>query len=184
MIQFDSSGEIPVSAYKRFFDEVQERLERIRPMKGGVLVRRSPTNFVMDGEHFFVSSDHSDYSQIEIAFWLGVNEHRMIFITYLNRRKGECEEIFQFCVAGAKKAGWDINFEGLDSAVVGQMLDGCSIWGSCTADQPMVDSRYENGSLTPAGHFWATDVAMMVQSILRTAERNQIASLDKVPEPL
>lgn len=176
--------EIPQSIYKRFFDQVEERLQRIRPMKGCVTVSRKVTNFVMDGEHFTVGSDDPAFADMAITFWLGLNEHRMIFITYLNRDQEECREIFQFCFAGAEKAGWSINYEALDHHMVGAVLSGCSVWANCSSDQPMVDCRSEHGSLTPAGYFWATDVAMMVQSILRTAERHEVASLEKMPEPL
>lgn len=180
----DFNEEIIESIYKCFFDEVEKRLRRIRPMKGGVTVTRKPTNFVMDGEHFTVGSDDPDFSEMAITFWLGLNEHRMIFITYLNREKVECEQVFQYCFSGATKAGWGINYEALDHHMVGGVLSGCSVWGSCSASQPMVDWARSDGLLTPGGHFWATDVAMMVQSILRTAERNDVASLEKLPEPL
>ncbi len=176
--------EIPQSIYKRFFDQVEERLNRIRPMKGSVTVNRRPTNFVMDGEHFTVGSDDSDYVDMAITFWLGLNEHRMIFITYLNREQDDCKQIFQFSFAGAEKAGWSINYEALDHHMAGGVLSGCSVWGSCSSNQAMVDWSSEHGNLTPAGHFWATDVAMMVQSVLRTAERHGVASLEKMPEPL
>lgn len=175
--------DIPISNYKRFFDQVEERLLRIRPMKGGVTVKRRATNFVMDGEHYTVASDDPDFADMAIVFWLGLNEHRMIFITYLDRDKSDCTEIFKFCFAGALKAGWSINFEELDHHMV-EVLSGCSVWGGCSADEPMVDMRSEHASLTRAGNFWATDVAMMVQSILRTAERNGVASLSRLPEPL
>lgn len=180
----DHCEEVPVSIYKRFFDQVEDRLRRIRPMKGVATVARKPTSFVMDGEHFTVGSDDPNYADMAITFWLGLNEHRMIFITYLNRDSKECSKVFQFCFAGAQKAGWDINYEDLDRHMVGDVLTGCSVWGSCTADQPMVNCAVADGILTPAGHFWSTDVAMMVQSILRTAERQGIASLEKLPEPL
>lgn len=160
-----------------FFDRVQEKLQKARSTTGGVAVTRRATAFVLEGEEFTLEPTHDGVTGIGITFWLGINETRLFFISYVNRQAEECKESFKFCFGGACKVGWEFSYEPLQR----EMVDGCSIWGTCMSADLLVGT---DGNLTSAGQFWATDIAMMAQSMLRTAERHAIHCMDMPPEPL
>lgn len=160
-----------------FFDRVEDKLKKSRSTTGGVSLKRRATSFVLEGEEFTLEPSTVGVSGIGITFWLGINETRLFFISYVQRPAEESKEAFRFCFGGACKVGWEFSYEPLNR----EMVDGCSIWGTCMSQEPLVDAE---GTLTSAGHFWATDIAMMAQSMLRTAERNSIHCMDIPPEPL
>jgi hypothetical protein len=162
-----------------FFDEVEQRMALIRSTHGTVSISRKATDFVLDGEQYTVTAIADGQPGISVTFWLGLNMHRLHFITYLNQDKSTCEDRFAFCFGGAKKVGWEFFFEPLSR----EMVDGCSIWGTCNTDAGMVSYQFES-SVTDHGRYWACDIAMMVQSLLRTAERFNVACMDIPPEPL
>lgn len=165
-------------ALKKFLDRVEAKLRKARSTDGGVDLVRRPTEFVLEGEEFTMYPTHDGVrGEIGITFWLGVNERRLFFISYIQRSAADCKEAFRFCFGGACKVGWEFSYEPLKRDI----MDGCSVWGTCMADGALVDNACE---LTSDGLFWATDIAMMAQSMLRTAEREAIVCMDLPPEPL
>lgn len=162
---------------QHWFDRVETQLGKVKSIGGGVSVSRRHTSFVLDGEEFEITPSNDGIRGIGITFWLGINERRLFFISYINQDAEECKKHFEFCFGGAVKVGWQFSYEPL----MDKMFAGCSVWGTCMMDEPVTCDK---GDLTSGGRFWATDVAMMVQSMLRTAERHSIACLDLSPEPL
>ncbi len=64
-----------------------------------------------------------------------------------------------------------------------------SIWGTVESDHIMVTPHWSENSdgpvkLTPAGLFWANDIALMIQSAFRTAQRYGLDSSGTNPFPL
>ena len=122
----------------------------------------------------------------QFRFWLGINGPRLFFIVYVTgvSDKG-ARDAFAFCFGGAEKVGWDLNYEPIE--------DGVSIWATCMTnrDLPLTVENLQlkvNGEpapeLTAEGAFWVNDIAMMVQSWVRTCERRSIANHPLEPAPL
>jgi hypothetical protein len=173
-------------------------------MDGGrVNVFSEHTEYVISGRVYKVESSFGSWSM-----WVGLNGPRIFYIAYIGCGAREARETFAFCFGGAEKVGWEFNYEPAAD------LNGnfVSIWGSCMADmdRPMVvvdhDSPirpYLNASaespstlvsananrrpavVTPYGEFWITDIALMVQSYIRTCERHGFKPpLNREPAPL
>ncbi len=140
-------------------------------------VGMAPTSYVLDGRTYSLTSGGAEY-----AFWIGINGPRLFFIAYVKDvEQDEARQAFSFCFGGAQKVGWEMNYEPLDN--------GVSIWASCMTDRnrPLSagsPSPAEPLQLTAEGEFWATDIAMMVQSWVRTCERLKIRCHDLEPAPL
>lgn len=167
-----------------FYDEVLTACRRIISMDGmPAKVEMEPSAYVLQGNTFKVRTTKGLFS-----FWLGVNGPRLFFITHARDIDPErARAVFSFCFGGAQKVGWDINFEPLDN--------GVSIWGTCMTDRrTSLTEKSQNSTqglnhepvfhLTEDGLFWALDVAMMVQSWIRTSERNKIECHEMEPAPL
>lgn len=166
-----------------FLYRVEQKLRAIRSTHGGVEVTRRRTDFVLAGEEFTLRPTRDGVVESEdagIRFWLGVNELRMFFITYVNGTAEDSKETFKFSFGGACKVGWEFSHEPLEIDVLAR----CSIWGTCMAAEPLVIHDESGPVISSAGRFWATDIAMMAQSMLRTAERKNVFCLDLAPEPL
>jgi hypothetical protein len=114
----------------------------------------------------------------QFPFWVGVNGRRLFFIANVSVDPKAAEHAFQFCFGGAQAVGWKINYQPIEG--------GTSIWGTCmTTDGVVARSAVERCSLSEEGLFWATDIAMMVQSWVRTCERAGIGSHPTMaPAPL
>jgi hypothetical protein len=156
--------------HHQFFVELENACKRIIGMSGEHLtVRMKPTEYVISGYSITVTTNEG----LPFPFWIGVNGPRLFFIAYVDATPEIATHAFQFCFGGARKVGWDVNYEKIDS--------GTSIWATCMTDR---DRPLSGESITEEGRFWAADIAMMVQSWVRTCERNQIRRHKLEPAPL
>lgn len=144
-------------------------------------VESSVTTYVIEGRIFNVKTQLGTF-----PFWVGINGPRLFFIVNM---KGltveEAQRHFGFCFGGAEKIGWNTVYQPMYNG-------GISIWSTCTTDRELPlashDNTYSHGqpipNLTEEGLFWATDIAMMVQSWIRTCEREKLKCSDILPAPL
>lgn len=99
--------------------------------------------------------------------WVGLNVRRLFVIYFvpLTERVGinELKQIYHFTFGGAQSAGYSCNFE--EAHVSGQHV--ASIWMTVKTDDDLLTNPDEK-------LFWAQDVAMMTESFLRTAHRNNV----------
>ncbi|MES2741373.1 MAG: hypothetical protein V4754_10540 [Pseudomonadota bacterium] len=167
------------------YEGIFQACQRIVGMDGShPRVSMAPTSYVLDGRTYSLTSAGADY-----AFWIGINGPRLFFIAYVKDvQQEQARQAFSFCFGGAQKVGWEMNYEPLDN--------GVSIWASCMTDRnrPLSQAHSSTSSepnepneplrLTAEGEFWVTDIAMMVQSWVRTCERLQIRCHDMEPAPL
>lgn len=169
---------------KPFYEEVLAGCGRIVATNGErPEVSMTESSYVISGMDYQVKTANGAF-----RFWLGVNGPRLFFIVY---SKGidanRAHEVFSFCFGGAEKIGWEINYELIEN--------GVSIWATCMTDRnmPLIELKPHSTrglshdpvfGLTDYGQFWATDIAMMVQSWVRTSERSGIECHDKEPAPL
>lgn len=105
--------------------------------------------------------------QFRMRMWIGINVKRLsviYFATVDSESDAEIlQEKFRFTFGGAAKLGYDTNFQFAE-------LDGekiVSIWTTVMADQAILGNPAEQ-------LFWMQDVAMMTQSVIRTAVREGI----------
>tara|TARA_Y100000310_G_scaffold341227_1_gene439708 strand:+ start:1317 stop:1973 length:657 start_codon:yes stop_codon:yes gene_type:complete len=127
------------------------------------------------------------------SLWFGLNVKRLFAIYFIEAdlnnkhfkssgydisingyKKWLSQEAFLFTFLGAQKVGYSVNFEisKIDDK------DIISIWCTvdCSEDFPFSSSERL---------FWAQDIAMMTESLIRTAFRNNIkVSHDIQPRPL
>lgn len=139
------------------------------------------TDYVLDGRTFSVHT-----SVGEFPFWVGINGPRLFFIAYISGADAQlAKEQFAFCFGGAAKVGWEMNYEPIDG--------GVSIWATCMTDRalplvvadPSVTINFaQKAKLTQEGAFWVNDIAMMVQSWVRTCERQGVCRHAMEPAPL
>lgn len=163
------------------YEGIHSACERIVSMDGtGVMVTNKETSFVLDGRTYTLVAYDGKY-----LFWVGLNGPRLFFIAYMKDVDVEkARAAFAFCFGGAEKAGWEMNYE--------PMMDGgMSVWATCMTDRALPLSKNlsdVNGAataaMTPEGIYWATDVAMMVQSWVRTCQRHGFSCHDRSPAPL
>ena len=167
-----------------FYDEVLAGCSRIVATSGELAEARMATSaYVLPGMSYQIHTSTGVF-----RFWLGINGPRLFFIVYVKGIDADrAREAFSFCFGGAKKVGWEVNYEPLDN--------GVSVWATCMTDRsiPMLEKSLHNTRgvnrdpvlfLAEYGQFWATDIAMMVQSWVRTSERLGIECHDKEPAPL
>ena len=160
---------------------IQFACERIVSMDdSGVTVSNRETSFVLDGRTYTLNAYDGKY-----MFWVGLNGPRLFFIAYMRDIDVEkARKAFAFCFGGAEKAGWEMNYE--------PMMDGgMSVWATCMTDRNLPLSRNipdingdATAAMTPEGIYWATDIAMMVQSWVRTCQRHGFSCHEKSPAPL
>jgi hypothetical protein len=166
------------------FDGLLAVCKRIVASDGSVpAVSMRETSYVLNGHTYTLQTTKGEFS-----FWFGANGPRLFFIAYvagLDAEKAKAD--FAFCFGGAAKVGWQMNYEPIDA--------GVSIWATCMTDEGRAlvqakenctvglsgEQMYE---LTDYGTFWVTDIAMMVQSWVRTSERCGISCHDMEPAPL
>lgn len=179
---FDDALDSSVIFHDKFYRALDESLSKCIATHGPVTVESVKTSYVIEGRLYTVKSRGADGSPlVEVKFWTGVNDKRLFFITYIGEKPDYCKDLFQFTFGGAEKICWEFNYE----AINGEAL-GTSIWGTCKSDGYLMERPRPNlpEELTRTGRFWATDIAMMVQSQIRTMERNDIKCLARNPEPL
>lgn len=148
------------------------------------------TEFVISGRKYELSvrngSDMNKY-----RFWLGVNVSRLFFITNLADIDTEtAKKKFHITFGGAERCGWVINYEPIPKgvAIVG-MCDVGDDYTTVEDDLCILPTAGNDGArvkpeLTRKGLFWATDICLMVQSLLRTCERENVRSHNLPPAPL
>lgn len=169
---------------RAFFDEVLRACCRIVASDGSLArVEAMPTAYVIRGYTYTITTSSESY-----RIWVGVNGPRLFYIAYLSGIDVErAHDVYAFCFGGAAKVGWQVNYENAQDFV--------SVWATCTTDplEPLVHMLPNWGwrpvdtllcEVTEAGMFWATDIAMMAQSMVRTSERHGIACHDSSPAPL
>lgn len=119
-----------------------------------------------------------------LNMWCGVNVRRLIVIYLMENPRPRVsqarfverlKEIFAFSLGGAEKVGYALNFE-----PVPDKKNLVSVWVSVeTAPELLTDSGQKL--------FWAQDIAMMTESVLRTALRHSTdvrPCLSDLPAPL
>lgn len=164
-----------------FYDGIVEACLRIVGMDGKhPEVSMTETSYVLAGRTCWIKTGSDEY-----AFWVGINGPRLFFIAYIKDIDAvRAREVFAFSFGGAEKVGWQVNYEPIEG--------GVSIWANCMTDRgkPLTGTDTSPGittnvpQLTDEGEFWVTDIAMMVQSWIRTSERNGIKCHEKEPAPL
>jgi hypothetical protein len=141
------------------------------------------TQYVLNGSTYTITTSKGDY-----RFWFGANGPRLFFITFVKGVSPEqAKEKYAFCFGGAAKVGWELNYEPIEG--------GVSIWATCMTEPELAFAEVSPNTttglagapvynLTEYGDFWVTDVAMMVQSWIRTSERFEIECHEMEPAPL
>lgn len=117
-------------------------------------------------------------ADFKMRMWVGINVRRIGVIYFVKAQSPtdveKIREIFKFTFGGAEKVGYHTHFE--YSEVDGESI--VSMWSTV---------QTENGILgNPAEQlFWVQDIAMMTQSVARTAWRNKLSLLTNTePGPL
>lgn len=161
-----------------FFAELESACGRVRTMEEErILSASSPTEYVLLGRTYTMGSRSGI-----LPFWCGVNVKRLFFIAYNACAPEQAEEMFKFCFGGAESVGWSVNYE--------KVKGGVSIWATRYVEESLSEVSIDsNGnevfSLSDAGLFWATDIAMMVQSWVRTCQRHNVKRIfGSDPAPL
>lgn len=124
------------------------------------------------------ASYHLFLEQFQMKMWVGINVKRLSVIYFVKADAPEDAEKFandfKFTIGGAKKVGYETNFEFAttdDENIV-------SIWSTVMANDAILGNPAEQ-------LFWVQDIAMMTQSIARTAVRKKIHLYTKTePGPL
>lgn len=160
-----------------FHAAVAERLEWVYDHHDQRLeVSSQVTTYVIPGRLYTLTSK----SGYVCRFWLGSNFNRLFFITRVAEARNPAETIFHYTFAGANAAGWCINFQQVDDK------PETSIWGTVNAPRSLIvpSEGVHEADITDEGGFWAIDISMMVQSLIRTAQRKGLKSSDSLPSPL
>lgn len=110
-----------------------------------------------------------------MKMWIGLNVKRLSVIYFVRASAPADADIlaeqFKFTFGGAAKLGYDTNFQYVE--IDGEKL--VSIWTTVMADKVILGNPAEQ-------LFWIQDIAMMTQSVIRTAVRDGI-HLDTNTEP-
>ena len=113
--------------------------------------------------------------EFRMRMWIGINVKRLSVIYFVavsaESELAKIEKSFHFTFAGAAKLGYDTNFQYVDLG--SEKL--ISIWTTVTADNVILGNPAEQ-------LFWIQDVAMMTQSFIRTAVRDNI-QINTLTEP-
>lgn len=173
-----SSDNNPLSASDQkatcFVNAIAHRFGRIIGWSGKpVLVNSTTTQYVIPGVLITVAE-----GDVSVPVWIGVNGGRIFYILRMKERADRCESAFRFAFGGAAKVGWSFLYEPIAD-------DETSVWGTAETVATFV-SGVKDGflSLTSEGEFWVNDIAMMMQSAVRTIQRERLAVAAALPEPL
>jgi hypothetical protein len=184
VVFFTESGQNPAALQRRTQQVLTvllpQILARITDVQGAMVAVQVGAPSGVIGYDYTLRSRHAT-----VRFWLGLNVHRAVVILFCERPAAQdgaafcaqLEKCFADTVAGARAVGYDEPHYQLES------LNGCefvSIWLACSV-------RTEQDFLThaPSQLFFAQDVAMMLQSFLRTAQRRELKLCTPlVPMPL
>lgn len=103
----------------------------------------------------------------KMRMWVGINVKRLSVIYFVKVNESDSvehlEDVFKFTFSGAQKVGYNTNFEHV--SIEGEHL--VSIWSTVFATDAILGHPTEQ-------LFWVQDIAMMTQSVARTAVRNNI----------
>lgn len=170
---------------KHFLRAVSERASLIVGHSGSrVRLEEFATSYVLPGVRMELTDNAA-----RMVCWIGVNEHRLFYIQRVAAPKDRSKEIFEFAFGGASKVGWTFTYEPIGEG------NETSIWGTAETNVAYTVPTGEtfrigdgptlhNLDLTEAGAFWANDIAMMMQSAFRSAQRNALRPGAGNPEPL
>jgi hypothetical protein len=110
-----------------------------------------------------------------MRMWIGINVKRLSVIYFIKASGPESvEELKQalhFTFSGASKLGYETNYQYVE--VDGEKL--ISVWSTVMADNVILGNPAEQ-------LFWTQDIAMLTQSVARTAVRHQL-DLNTIAEP-
>lgn len=113
--------------------------------------------------------------EFRIRMWIGINVRRLSVIYFARASSIDderaFEETFRFTFRGAQKLGYETNFQYVE--INGEKL--VSIWTTVMSENGILGNPSEQ-------LFWMQDVAMMTQSLIRTAVREGI-QLNTLNEP-
>ena len=160
-----------------FINAMIARFGRIIGTSGNpVTVTAAPSNYVVPGADIVVADGGAS-----VPVWIGVNCGRIIFIVRLAEKPDRCREVFEFAFGGAAKVGWSFHYEPTQSG------EDTSVWGTVETNSLFVEGRHDTipgPNLTRDGAFWANDTALMMQSAIRTIQRENVTLSTMMPEPL
>lgn len=161
----NSLAKIEIPQLKRGHTVKVQVLERAKTVHGG---RKD-----IFGANYELSMDY-----FHMRMWIGINVKRLSVIYFVAvEDESEVEKLqksFYFTFAGAAKLGYETNFQYVEFE--GEKL--VSIWTTVMADNVILGNPAEQ-------LFWIQDVAMMTQSFIRTAVRDNIQLNTKTePGPL
>lgn len=117
-------------------------------------------------------------AEFKMRMWVGINVRRISTIYFVKVTAPtdvqKISDVFKFTFGGAEKVGYHTNFE--YSEIDGEHI--VSIWSTVQAEQGILGHPAEQ-------LFWVQDIAMMTQSVARTAWRNKLSLLTNTePGPL
>lgn len=176
------------AAADHFLLACEERFSKVvGHNSSGVTSESFVTHFVIPGREFTLSDGNHC-----LTFWVGINGGRIFFITrYIGEPEG-LREVFRFSLGGAEKIGWDFYYEKVEHAGEEKSpVSETSIWGTVDTGHKLTAKRATarregelDNVLTDEGCFWVNDIAMMLQSLLRTSQRHNIINGTTPPAPL
>jgi hypothetical protein len=105
-----------------------------------------------------------ELGEFRMKIWVGINVKRLSVIYFVNADGNDvtrCQEAFHFTFAGASKVGYSTHFE--HAEIEGESI--VSMWSTVLAENAILGNAAEQ-------LFWSQDVAMMTQSVARTAMRH------------
>jgi hypothetical protein len=107
--------------------------------------------------------------QFTFKLWVGLNVHRLFVIYFVpltdEHSETSLREVFRYTFGGAQASGFKVNFERVEQAPGRQEF--VSIWLTTETGADLLFSPREK-------LFWAQDIAMMTESLLRTAHRARL----------
>lgn len=184
LVFFTESGQNPAALQRRtqhvLTGLLPQTLARITDVEGEPVVVEVGQPSGVIGRDYTLRSSHA-----ELRMWLGLNVHRVIVIVFCERPPElddtsfvkRLQESFHDTIKGAMAIGYDephFQVENIDGH------DFASIW--LTWD---VGTEQDFLTHSPSQLFFAQDIAMMVQSFLRTAQRRKLRlSTPITPMPL
>jgi hypothetical protein len=128
----------------------------------------------------FGHSFRLESGEFKLRIWVGLNVRRLFVIYFLQHPAEEpgfadrVAKIFQFTFGGAEAVGFKAHYE--RAVVDGEAI--LSIWLTTPTEPDLLTSPNEK-------LFWAQDIAMMTESYIRTALRNDLKIFTRcLPGPL
>lgn len=117
-------------------------------------------------------------AEFKMQMWVGINVRRISTIYFVKVDRPDdvkrISDIFKFTFGGAEKVGYHTNFE--YSEIDGERI--VSMWSTVQTEQGILGNPAEQ-------LFWVQDIAMMTQSVARTAWRNKLSLFTNTePGPL